>query len=249
MKAQSLKYANGKPVVAAWIITHGHGDHASLLQNSYLDIKNHSGITVESIILNELAQSEPKNERFGVTSAILEAVAPTLGADLYKAHIGQAFHLSNCKIEVLYTQEGYAPKSCVDYNASSVVMKMTFTDSETGEKTTMLSTGDATGVAMDVARDIFGDYMKSDIITVNHHGYGSGSNGLLQEVYKVVSPALVLWPVGSGAYGNKNGASKVLRDTSFNPSFKEVHYSGDIGGRDIVVPLPYRVGNVLASPH
>ena len=251
IKLQSLKYSNGKPVVAAWIITHGHGDHADLLAGSWRTIKN-NGITVEKILLNAIHESYTKEMGYGngLPDKIMDEAAPAFGADVYKVHVGQSFCLSNCKMEVLYTHEALAPRAPGnDYNSTSVIIKMTFTDSETGEITTFLSTGDATGVAMDVARDIFGDYMKSDIITVNHHGYGSGSNGLLQEVYKVVSPALVLWPVGSGAYGNKNGASKVLRDTNFNPSFKEVYYSGDVGGRDVVVPLPYRVGNVLASPH
>ena len=245
IKAQSSEYTK-EPVIAAWIITHGHGDHASLLQNSYLNIKSRSGITVESIILNELAVSEKKNERYGVTSAIIEAVAPTLGADLYKAHIGQAFHLSNCKMEVLYTQEGYAPNPCVDYNASSVVMKMTFTDSETGKVTTFLSTGDGTDVPMTTIHKLFGDYIKCDIITVSHHGYVALCGNEMANALKTAAPKLVLWPIGQKDIGRYNGlkCNKALLDVC-----SEYYCAGDRGGRDVVVPFPYKVGNVVQVRH
>ena len=251
IKYQSLKYSKGKPVIAAWIITHGHGDHAGLLESGYDAIKN-SGITVERIFVNEILDATAGTMAYGNgrLTAIIEKAAPTFGAELYKPHVGQTFYLSNCKIDVLYTHEALAPRAPGnDYNVTSVIMKMTFTDSETGKITTFLSTGDATGVAMDVARDIFGSYMKSDIITVNHHGYGSGSNGLLQEVYRVVAPALVLWPVGKKDINSvKNGASKVLLQTG---TFKEVYFAGNrgAGGRDVVVPIPYTQGYVIGEAH
>ena len=245
IKYQSAGYTKD-PVIAAWIITHGHGDHASLLQNSYLNIKSRSGITVERIIMNELSVSEAKNERQGVTGTIIETVAPTLGAELYKAHVGQAFHLSNCKMEVLYTQEAYAPNPCVDYNASSVVMKMTFTDSKTGKVTTFLSTGDGTNVPMATIHKLFGDYIKCDIITVSHHGYVAACGDDMANALRTVAPKLVLWPIGQKDIGRYNGlkCNKALLD-----GCSEFYCAGDAGGRDVVVPFPYAVGNIIEMQH
>ena len=245
IKFQSVGYTK-KPVIAAWIITHGHGDHAELLQNSYQNIKSRSGITVERIILNELSGTEEKNDNPSVTGTIIESVAPTLGAELYKAHVGQAFYLSNCKMEVMYTQEAYAPKPCVDYNASSVVMKMTFTDSKTGKVTTFLSTGDGTDVPMTTIHKLFGDYIKCDIITVSHHGYVALCGDDMANALRTVAPKLVLWPIGKSDEGRYNGlkCNKALLD-----GCSEFYCAGDAGGRDVVVPLPYVVGNIIEMKH
>ena len=120
---------------------------------------------------------------------------------------------------------------------------MTFTDSKTGKQTTYLCTGDATGFGMQTANNIFGDYMKCDIINVNHHGLGcTGGNTELAEAYKVVSPALVLWPLGNGGLGiTGDSFNRVLFESS---SFKELYFSGNIGDGDVLVPLPYVPGTV-----
>ena len=243
IKKQAAEYTN-KPIIAAWIITHGHSDHGQLLSDRYSNIKS-SGITVESIILNEVSTSDPTSGGgYGYTKKIIEGAAPTLGADLYKAHVGQTFHISNCKLEVMFSQEANAPNTCIEYNSTSIIIKMTFTDSETGKETTYLSTGDATGFGMQTACNIFGDYMKCDIMNVNHHGLGcSGGNTELAESYKLVAPALVLWPIGNGGVGISGKLyNQVIFGTS---SFREVYFAGNIGGSDVVVPLPYVVGNVI----
>ena len=106
---------------------------------------------------------------------------------------------------------------------------------------------------MKVACDIFGDYLKSDIMTVNHHGFGSSvSNHLLSEVFAVVAPQLLLWPAASSnlemtgkPVGGVDSTHQVLLQTD---SYREVYWSGNRGGRDVLVPLPYVVGNVIGVP-
>ena len=87
---------------------------------------------------------------------------------MYKIHVGQKFYFSNCEMEVLYTLESLAPDVATCYNESSNIIKMTF-----GGKTTYLSTGDATGKAMNVISKTFGSHIQCDIIQVCHHGYST----------------------------------------------------------------------------
>ena len=246
IKSQASEYTD-KPVIAAWIITHGHHDHAAVLAGKYSNIKN-AGITVESILLNEVSTSDPTSgEGYKYTKKIIEEAAPALGADLYKPHVGQVFNYPNCRIDILYTQESNAPEACNAYNATSPIMKLTFTDTGTGKQTTLLSTADATGLAMGITKNTFGDYIKCDIITVNHHGLSTkGADTEMAETFKTVAPKLVLWPIGNKDTGLTDVFyNKVLIDVNQNPEFKEVYFAGDEGSRgDIVVPLPYVPGNV-----
>jgi hypothetical protein len=253
MREQSKEYSNGKdPVVAAWIITHQHGDHLGLFVDKYQDIKR-NGITVESIIINEIAEKFVPQVGYGNGNSekIIGVVAQTLGADIYKAHIGQTFYLSNLRMDIVYSQEGAAPEGCNSCNAESIVAKMTFTDSATGKVTTYVSTGDATGIAMQTATNIFGKYMKSDILSLPHHGgKPNGENSQLAAAYKIILPQLILCPVGDRDLGAISGRdyNKVVLDSD---EFKQIFYAGDRGGRDVVVPLPYIpvAGHVQTVPH
>ena len=252
IKSQAKKYTNN-PVIAAWVITHGHDDHGQLLANKYSSIQS-AGITVESIILNEVSELDPyRSEGYGYTNKIIKTVAPALGADLYKPHIGQAFHIANCKIDVMFTHEGLAPERCFEFNATSTILKMTFTDSKTGEVTTFLSTGDTTGLCMNFVQKNFGDYMKCDIICPPHHclGDNSGGNDMLKEAYAVVAPQLVVFCAGKGAEGLRTQwYNWALIDVAQNPSYKEYYFTGNKDGEgDVLVPLPYVPGTVTRVKH
>ena len=93
--------------------------------------------------------------------------------------------------------------------------------------------------------------MKCDIICLPHHGgYTYGTDAEMEDAFRVISPALALFPVGS---------NKIDRNTlySFNQvlfqldTYREAHYSGDrgVGGSDILVKFPYVPGTVTRVPH
>ena len=261
---QSSAYTE-TPVIAMWIITHSHGDHTGMLVTHYQKL-NAKKIAVERIVMNQISTAEASKsaaytEQIGgsnashnysltegknQSAAVMGNVSLTFGAKLYKAHIGQAYYLSNCKIEVLYTLEGYAPTLCNAYNTTSVIMKMTFTDSASGKATTFLSTGDATGVAMQTLSNFFGSYISSDILSVCHHGTGTmGADGQVSDAYRKINAQLVLWPVGDLAYPklSERSFNKTLSTVS---NFKELYVSG-LCPKLTIVPLPYVPGNVTVK--
>lgn len=251
MREQSKEYASKMSdiTVAAWIITHSHGDHNGLLNGKYDSFR---GITVERILVNYMANSErlkainsseyggnwSSNEGGGYANTY--TAAKVLGASLRKVHVGQVYYFADMKLEVLYTLESYAPKTCNAMNTTSLIMKMTIGD------TVYMSTGDATGPAFDICNKMYGDYMQCDIVQVAHHGYTTwGNDTATAKAYGYMNAATVLWPQGLTAYPN-------YKDKSYNAAlfkvsnYKEVYVAGSEGD-SVIVPLPLVTGNAIVT--
>ena len=245
LKEQSAAYAKTTKdiTIAAWIVTHAHGDHYGALIGQTGSFK---GMTIERILVNFLSESERQKSissysgnwstSEGQDYKNIPAVAKALGAEVHQIHVGQVYYFADLEMEVLYTIESFAPKTCNALNTSSTVTRMTF-----GGDTTYMSTGDATGYGMEICADMFGDYIQSDIVQVCHHGYTTwGDDAGMIEAYKTINAPTVLWPQGLHAYDNYKGKSynKVLCEVS---NYKEVYVSGGQGDQ-IIIPMPYTVG-------
>jgi beta-lactamase superfamily II metal-dependent hydrolase len=248
LKEQSKEYAPkiSDITIAAWIVTHAHGDHYGTLLGQTALFK---GMNVERILVNFLSESERQKSisaYSGNWSATegqdyrqLPNVAKTLGAEIHQIHVGQVYYLADLEMEVLYTIESFAPNTCNALNTSSTVTRMKF-----GGKTTYMSTGDATGYGMEICADMYGDYIQSDIVQVCHHGYTTwGDDAGMIEAYRTINAPTVLWPQGTHAYPNYKGKSynAVLFEVS---NYKEVYVAG-VHGDQIIVPLPYTVGTAI----
>ncbi len=246
MKEQSADYAKtAKDItVAAWIVTHAHGDHFGALVNHYNTFK---GITVERILVNFLSETERtkainssevgKNwdATEGNAYTKVPAAAKALGAEIHNIHVGQVYHIADVEMEIIYTIESFAPEVCNALNTSSTVMKMNIAG------TTYMSTGDATGNGMEICADMYGDYLQSDIVQVCHHGGSTwGNDAGMVKAYNIINAPTVLWPRGLASYESAKTATRniVLYKVS---NYKEDYVSGAIG--DIVIlPMPYTVG-------
>ncbi len=258
IKRQAAECGNDKPVIAAWILTHPHSDHDALFYAHAEEMKN-KGITVERVLMNPIT-SQAELDRLYALGSNSESIshkssidkclttASKIGATVHKVHVGQVFHLANAKIEVLYTHESRYPINMPNENDTSLVMKMTFTDSATGKETTFLSTGDATGNAFDNIYNNFSSYISCDILSLAHHGGETGGNERnTKNAYLSVAPTLALWPIGvregiGRAHRNEN--KKIVNDVLFaEECLKEIYIAGYVGDTTII-PLPYVEGNV-----
>lgn len=242
------------PVIAAWIITHLHSDHCGVMY-SFASMFPAKGVRVERVIVNllsdvELARSKaayPKNykETEGTGRNGMVAAIRQLGAVTTVAHVGQVYHLANLDMECLYTCESALPSPTHALNGTSLIFKMTFTDPKTGQKTTYMSTGDATGQDFDIISKMYGSYLKSDIVQVAHHGFSTwGMESSTMEAYRIMSPATLLWPLGHDRYpvGLQNNYNKPLYDPQQNPNYRETFLAG-AEGEISILPLPYTPGS------
>ena len=184
-----------KPVIAAWFMSHCHGDHIGTFND--FAIRYHDKTIVESFIFNfpsdeEIAASDspymlddslPRYTQFKKNLADFYSDVPVI-----KPHTGNEIYVKNLKMEILYTHEDLYPRSIMDYgmNANTVLFKSTI------EGQTMLWMGDLQTNGGMLAIEQFGDYLQSDMLQVGHHGYGGSG---FVELYQIVDPTYVIWPV------------------------------------------------------
>ena len=125
-------------------------------------------------------------------------------------HTGQKLYFGNLELSVMFTQEDLNPQHIVNFNDTSTVIRFSLYGSEhsIGERvtltgdvwsggkaahpnlTTMMSTGDAYIHGGRWMCAMYGSALKSDMVTVSHHG----GAGLEKAFYAFVSPRAVLWP-------------------------------------------------------
>lgn len=255
---QSAEYRKSgeKVTIAAWIITHPHGDHSGMIGKQYSKFSN---MNVERFMVNFMSDSE-RNKAMNSSSyggnwdngegggwVDVATAAKKLGAELQYVHVGQVFHIADVKIDVLYTVESYAPKICNAFNTTSLTLKFTFDSGDT-----FLMTGDTTGAGMQIAAKTFGDYMQCDILQVSHHGCGtwSGDSGMIY-AYGIVDPETLLWPASISSFPNyKSKKYNIVlfskEEGGSNPNYKECLIAGAVGDR-VIVPIPYTVGGAIES--
>ena len=174
----------GKPVVAAWILTHSHCDHYGAFvtfTERFADL-----VEVETVIANTAPAycytngHDPKLEdmsvfvkRFGQNTRQI------------RPHMGQMLYFGGVKIEVLYTHEQFHfnRRELNQENSASLVTRI-YLDGKT-----FFMPGDAMeAVCLDLVR-IWGDHLVSDFFQIPHHG----NRGNKVELYEAVRPSYAFW--------------------------------------------------------
>ena len=206
--------------------------------------------TVERVIANLMSDKEIEKslsssykENFGggeakVTNQVRTA-ASALGAKLIQCHTGQKFYFADTVFEILYTVETFAPATTNALNTSSILVRSTTTDAS-GKSTSVMVMGDVTGPAMAICNKMYGNDLRCEIVQVAHHGYQTwGNDNAIAESYKLMSPEIVLWPMGLNAFATyqHKAYSKVLWDGT-NKNFQQLYVAG-WNNTQHTVPLPY----------
>ncbi len=225
--------------IAAWIVSHGHGDHYLNMQefiNFYCFNYNKYCVTIDRLIANFISDEEAYNSgnpsdalRNGyaeLSTKISDAPGKEGGFEYIKVHTGQKFYLANAEFEVIYTHEDQYPRRIHTYNNSSTVFRMILNHTNgngqisADSTTTMLWLGDAQDDASKWMRATYGEYLDSDMVQVAHHNY----DGCEWKLYQLVSPELVWWPVNRLRYNGANG--NTCHDASAKAgTTKHVNYS------------------------
>ncbi len=223
-------------VIAAWIFSHGHGDHIGVLQ-PFTRLYG-SKVTVERFIYNFPNQSTGEIYTAGANRVYDLAYADT---KRIKAHAGQELYIRNAKITVLFGLELMEPHELTYYNDCSVILKIE------AEGKSFLILGDCGDKENAALRKIYTTAtLKSDIMQVAHHGI----NGCGTEVYSLVDPEYALWPAGEYEMKQENGTAWNIDKRPINKwLFNEMDQNKVFLAEDNIVVLTLKSSGITAQKY
>ena len=185
-------------VISAWFVTHPHLDHVG----AFLDFADkYAGD--KTITLKQMVYNYPSDSYIGTTSEELIRKTPIAAKKLnpdvtfVRPHAGNVLYYADLTFRVLYTQEQYLYISggkVQDANASSVVTQM---ETDSGVKVFFGAdhcvNGSYNGLPFceGALYNWYGDFIKSDVVTLFHHGWGGGADNV---IYSYIKPQIALWP-------------------------------------------------------
>ncbi len=188
------------PVIAMWVLTHPHSDHF----HAFLTFTEMFGdqVVVEKVLYNfpekdDLAHfpylnyRDPRIQRNSspeYNMPLMFEAAQKLGATLIEAHTGQIFNISDAVCEVLVSPDDTYHRDTKNINALSIVIRMTLAGQ------VILWAADAPFSDSNICEK-YGDFLKSDILQIPHHGFQSGTYEAEIAGYKLIRPSVCFLPV------------------------------------------------------
>ncbi len=220
----------GRPIIAAWIMTHPHIDHyrcAACFLKKYGE-----NVTVERFIYNfpdkntccaELLEREGGDDPL---NRFYFAVAQS-GARVYRAHTGQIYNIGGASMEILASPDDAFYSAIDNLNVISLVVKLRLAGQ------TILFPADSCFAGVKL-KERWGRYLKSDILQVTHHGFPGGDI----ETYDLIAPETCIVPNREVIYFECNCIHR--------PENQHIVYDMGVrdlfigGSGDVILQLPYR---------
>lgn len=166
-----------KPIVEAWVISHGHGDHCGAL-GAFVDTPKY----VERLCVEGVYFSEPSQRVLEQCSGYgtfmigkmkmaqkLLKTSQGLPTPMYRPQIGQRYYFNDITMDILVTQEQVPFEDYKrDLNASSMVCLFTVE----GQK--CFFSGDIHEEGLEfIMANYSREYLDLDLFTLNHHGFNT----------------------------------------------------------------------------
>lgn len=187
--------------VAAWLLTHPHGDHVGALYKILQD--GAQGIQIDGIYYNfaspEWYQIHDPDEQTMAIS-LIGTFAGLPREILHQVSRNQFIQVDDVIIQVM--NDRYELSEDKGNNAS-IVYKMLVNGK------TMLFLGDmGEAGGRRLLSEAGAEQLKVDIVQMAHHG----QNGVGEEVYKAINPGICLWPTPDWLW-NHNGSKWPIAET------------------------------------
>ena len=187
----SVNTTGKKPKIALWIFTHSHKDHiksAKIFIEQYHDKVDISAFAYNFPSCDCVSVVMENNEQMKADIEELENNIRKFYSSsvTYTLHTGQSYYFKGFEIEVLHAVDETYPSIYLNFNEMSAAVRVKFDCGKTA-----LLLGDCMHEICRSLAHTYGDYLKSDILQVTHHGLIGGDKGL----YELVDPQICLWPV------------------------------------------------------
>lgn len=236
---------NEKPVIAAWIMTHAHCDHYRcfneftkffcddvIIEKFLLNFPDHKKYIGEKFKRIPEIKDEDycfENSSDYIHINLMYENIIKYKSDVYMPHTGQKYKIGDAECEFLSTIDDTHYISQDDNNAASLVFRMKLAGQ------IILWTGDASFSASRLYEK-YGTYLKSDILQIPHHGFGSGKDEAQIKCYDLIKPDVCMMPVSDyNAYISICTHVKGTRNMMANPCVCEMI----TGEKQRTITLPY----------
>ena len=202
------KDADGRYLITAWVLTHGHGDHYGALLTFAQKYRDQSDVKY-------LVYSFPID---GVSLSVQDCHVPSFveyidasypGVKHIVPHAGLKYHFGNLTLEMLYT-----PELLTYVNYSNDTSLMFIADGNGGR---VLHTGDAGERASErTLMEYEEKAFNSNALQISHHGFVPHVNhphdwDYLGKIYSYSNASIGLLPMGTRLVGDeRNGRYSVL---------------------------------------
>lgn len=196
--------------ISAWVLTHVHWDHYTAFNNLAKKYGTNGLLKMDYMIANTASADSCylwSEETSAMTPAKITSLQNTVkgGFAYVKVMTGQKLYMANAEIEVLTTWMDLNPITPANGNNTNTVLRFTLSNKDSAsQKVTQIWTGDANRWQSRFMCAMYGDYLKSDMVSIAHHG----NAGCEIEFYDKVSPTVVWWPHQANAAQNYIGSDK-----------------------------------------
>ena len=220
-----LHKGEDKPIIRAWVLTHSHNDHYPAFEMIASKNSYRNQLIVEHVIvspLNDANFSLNDSEEFYLSTKLYDDAA-LLGAKVVFAHTGMNFTFCNLNMEILYAPESTYKYSTDkgNFNNTSIVSRLY------DESYSALFTGDVSNWGVDFMMSAYGegDYLKSDVCQMSHHGV---EGVYILPFYDKVAPQIMFYPASISLFTSSDPAySPEVHNTLFTRDYiKEILVHG-----------------------
>lgn len=231
------KAPDGKIVIAAWFVSHNDGDHYSCFVEFVSKYKE--AVEIQQLVFNYPSSATFSDLGRAEDTSVIACTYALPDCKVIKAHTGQKFYIRNAVVEMLYTVDSSLPDKMYVFNDTSMV----FTVEVEGERALFMA--DAGDEVSEILVDMYGNYLRSDILQLAHHGMRNGHGTQMPhtiELYKLIRPEVVLWPSTDSTYLNTDDEDTSIAYMQWNLVALECARECYIAGVNItVLELPYTI--------
>ena len=224
---------SGKITITAWFISHPHNDHYAGFTDFIKAHADDKDIVIERVMLNFAdAESYVAYETVGdvkwdvnyIYNTIKE-YAPDL--TITQVHTGQIINFGDATVEILYTIEDLMPEALPNINDSSLAIRLKMGGSS------FMILADTCYDSGPIMHNMWGEYLKSDIVQVAHHGQWPS----VESIYHDIAAEVVIVPAKLSRYKSDISDSRWKKQTTAILSYaKDLYTACD---EPIMIELPY----------
>lgn len=189
---------DGKIVIAAWMFTHLHNDHCTTFERFSRKYGKTNRVEIKNLVYNYPWTWQMLCFKEGLCTDT--EVAPALDyifktcydtpPTVYVPRTGHRFNLCGWEVEILSTYDEFFPNAINRSNDASMVFRFNPKDLD-GVNDSVLFLGDIEKEASELVVSLHGDYLKTKIVQVAHHGYMDGGS---ESLYRAIGAEHLIWP-------------------------------------------------------